>query len=104
MNKRLFSSDAQTGVIKWWHWDDSTDTFVIETEMAQPVLESILDENKQSFNDAPTGWGNGQKIASIPVHILWDLKKKGILDDEAAFKRWLNDPDNRFFRVRPGTV
>ena len=27
-----------------------------------------------------------------------------ILDDEAAMKRWLNDPDNRFFRTRPGRV
>jgi hypothetical protein len=26
------------------------------------------------------------------------------VDDPAAFKRWLNDPDNRFFRTSPGTL
>jgi len=104
MDKRLFSSDEATGVRKIWHWDSSNDTFVIETEMAQPVLENILEENKQTFNDAPSAWGDGQKVASIPIHIYWDLKKKGIIDDEVAFKRWLNDPDQRAFRTRPGTI
>jgi hypothetical protein len=33
-----------------------------------------------------------------------DLKKKGILDDQVALKRWLNDPENRYFRTRPGQV
>lgn len=103
-DRKLFSEDPFTGVRKFFHWDDSNDTFLIETEMSQPLLEDILEGNKQSFNDAPSRWGNGQIVASIPVHLYWDLKKKGIADDDAAMKRWLNDPDNRFFRRRPGTV
>lgn len=103
-DRKLFSSDAATGVRKYWHWDDATDTFVIETEMAAPVLEDIIEANKAKYNDAPDRWGDGQLVASIPIHIYWDLKKRGIVDDDAAMKRWLNDPDNRFFRVRPGTV
>lgn len=103
-DRRVLSHDPVTGITKWFHWDDSNDTFLIETGMQQPVLENILEENKKKFNDAPTGWGDGKPVATIPLHILFDLKKKGILDDETAFKRWLNDPDNRFFRTRPGRV
>jgi hypothetical protein len=32
------------------------------------------------------------------------MKEEGKLDDEAYIKRWLNDPENRHFRVRPGKV
>lgn len=102
--RKLFSHDEFTGISKFFHWDDSNDTFVIETEMAQPVLEGIVEANKQDYNDAPKNWGNGQLVARIPLHLYWDLKKKGIADDDAAMRRWLNDPDNRFFRTRPGVV
>lgn len=104
MNRKLFSHDAQSGVTKWFHWDDSNDTFLIETEMHAPVLDNIVEANKQDYNDAPDRWGNGQLVARIPIHVYWDLKKKGVADDDAAMRRWLNDPDNRFFRVRPGSV
>ena len=45
--------------------------------------------------DAETGQGPGR---------LHCLKAEGKLDDDAYMKRWLNDPDNRFFRTRPGQV
>jgi hypothetical protein len=32
------------------------------------------------------------------------MKAEGKIDDEAYMKKWLNDPDNKFFRVRPGKV
>lgn len=104
MDRKLFSHDPFTGVSKWFHWDDSNDTFLIETEMQAPVLEDVVEANKQAYNDAPERWGNGQLVARIPVHIYWKLKREGIADDDTAMKRWLNDPDNRFFRVRPGSV
>lgn len=103
-DRRLFSADPFTGITKYFHWDDSNDTFLIETEMAQPALEDLIEANKQDFNDAPKGWDDGKLVARIPLHIYWDLKKKGITEDPMAMRRWLNDPDNRFFRTFPGTV
>jgi hypothetical protein len=32
------------------------------------------------------------------------MKAEGKIDDEAYMKKWLNDSENRFFRVRPGKV
>jgi hypothetical protein len=103
MDKKLLSHDPFTGVSKIFHADDN-DTFVIETEMAAPIVEEIIEANKANYNDAVGPWHNGKVVASIPIHIFWDLKKKGIADDDAAMKRWLNDPDNRYFRTRPGRV
>lgn len=102
MDKRILSHDDFSGVTKIFHPDG--DSFVIETEMAQPIVDDIIEANKTNFNEAAGPWGNGKIVASIPIHIYWDLKRRGIADDDAAMKRWLNDPDNRFFRTRPGRV
>lgn len=104
MDKKLLSHDPETGVSKIFHADDNGNSFVIQTQMAAPAVESIIEANKTNYNDAAGRWGNGKIVASIPIHIYWDLKKKGIADDDAAMKRWLNDPDNRFFRTRPGRI
>ncbi len=104
MDKKVLSVDPYTGVKKTFHADDNGNSFVIETAMAPAVLEEIIESNKASYNDAEQGWGNGRIVASIPLHIYWDLKKRGIADDDEAMKRWLNDPDNRYFRTRPGQV
>jgi hypothetical protein len=36
--------------------------------------------------------------------VYYDLKRRGIADDPAALKKWLNDGDNRVFRTREGTL
>jgi len=104
--KKLFSHDPLTGTTKFFHYDESVDeqNFAIQT-----VQETtpIIDANRAEMNDAPTRIGSNEdfvKVASIPLTIYMDLQKKGITKDPKAFKRWLNDPDNRFFRTRPGVV
>ena len=54
--------------------------------------------------------GNTQKhiqpIANIPTVIYYDLLKRfgSYKDNPKAWKRWLNDPDNRAFRTTGGKV
>jgi len=81
----------------------SQDKFVIET--TQDVTE-IIAKNKASSNevDKRKPWGEWSKIASLPMTIYFDLKHKGILDDKVAFNKWLNDPDNKYFRTRGGRI
>ncbi len=98
---RLFSHDPLTGITRKFHWDDTTDEFLIQT--VQDTTD-IVEMNKLEFNEAPTRWGEWTKVASIPLSIYFDLKKKGIADDEDALKRWLNDSDNLAFRTRPGVL
>lgn len=71
----------------------------------------IIESNKAQFNaiDEKAKWGEWTKIASIPNVVIDDLNKQGIMRgfavlDEKRFRAFLNNPDNRFFRTRPGQV
>ena len=102
MDRKLFNKDPVTGITEYFSYNDSDDTFTIETEQD---VSGIVGANKRAYNDASKNWkGDMHKVASIPMNIYMDLQKRGIIDDEAAFKRWLNDPDNQYFRTRPGRV
>ena len=105
--KKLFDYDPLTLTKKVFHYDDSVDNrnFAIETiQDAAPIIEA----NQAELNSTNAKIGSGKedfvKVASIPMNIYMELRKKGIAQDPAAMKRWLNDPDNRFFRTRHGVV
>jgi hypothetical protein len=106
MEKQLFEHDPFLGLTRIWYYDEATDTAVIETvQDATPIIE----RNKTLFNqtDERKPWkedGLGTLVASIPMNVYADLAHKGITRDQAAMKKWLNDPENRHFRIRPGRV
>lgn len=99
--KKILDTDPITGIRHVFNYDDSTDEVTITAEQD---VSSLLDVNKSEFNERHGRFGELTKVASIPNVILVELKKNGILNDQKAFKRWLNDPENRFFRTRPGTI
>lgn len=103
MSKKLFDYDPTTGTTKWWHYDADRDEATIETEFK---IDDLIEDNKAHFNntDERERWGEWTRVASVPMPLYFTLKKQGIADDQAALKRWLNDPDNRLFRTRPGRV
>jgi hypothetical protein len=102
MRKRVISDDRDSsGILTSFHYDQADDSFVIQKEQD---VAGIIEANKVEFNDAPTRWGEWTKVGSIPLTIYFDLQKKGILQDQKALAKWLNDPDNRAFRTRPGTI
>ena len=98
--KRIFSHDPQNRITKYWHVKEN-DEYVIET--VQDVT-AIADANKRQYNDTPNKYRDVNKVASIPLPIYYELKRKGIVDDPKALARWLNDADNRVFRTRAGTL
>lgn len=76
---------------------------VDNSQDAEPVLE----DNKMRYNsvDERTRWNDfSNRVASIPLVVWWDLVKRGIADDEKALRKWLDDPENRHFRTRPGKL
>ncbi len=105
--RRLFSHDPLSGVRKYFRYHEgereSEDTFTIETEFD---VEPLIEANKRDFNSLTSldRWGDGRHVARIPMPLWAQLREKRITEDEPAFKRWLNDPDNRFFRTSPGRV
>ena len=104
MHTKLFDINPVTGTRKMWHYDAEKDEATIET-----IIDAtqIVSDNKDRFNsfDEKANWkGDMHHVASIPMALFYQMKAEGKLDDEAYMKRWLNSPENRFFRTRPGKV
>jgi len=99
---RLLTSDPWTGKKTTWHDEGEEGVVVNEVEDVQ----AIVDINKGEFasHRKHRPYGEFDKLASIPPTIYFKLVRDGIADDEKRFAAWLNDPDNRVFRTRPGTV
>ena len=78
-------------------------------EQSQDV-SALIDQNKKEYNAADTKWSDqlfGNKVASIPFTAIDKLNKQGIMKgfdviDQKRLFAWLNDPENRFFRTKPG--
>ena len=118
MTKKLWIDENNSAsVLKTkMHIDDSENKYHFED--VQDV-EPLIDMNKKESNlgnDAlrfkgELGKHAGMtKVASIPLIVVQQLAKKGIMSptgdilDAPKFKKWLNDRDNRLFRVWTGTV
>jgi len=100
MEKRIFDSDPLTGITKYWHVK-SNGEFVVETTQD---ISSAVEYNKRNYNERPGKFGELAKVASIPLSVYYDLKRKGIADDPVAFKKWMNDSNNGVFRTRSGRL
>lgn len=101
--KKLFDKDDALGITRIWHYDEETDKATIETRQD---VSAIIEENKNEYAqiDERARWGEWTRVASIPMSVYFQLKREGKLDDEAYMKRWINDPENKYFRTRPGEV
>lgn len=103
MDKKFFDYDPFTGITEYFFYDPDSDKVTIQ-QVQQ--TSHIVEQNKAQYNstDERAKWGDWSKVASIPISVWADLNAKGIIRDKAAFKRWLNDPENQYFRTRPGKV
>lgn len=98
---RLVSDDPVLGVRRWELDLDDTQTIVrTEYYAAEPFMTANAEERNASDG---TRWGDGKRVASIPMHI-WarEIAPRG--DDRDFLKWFLNHPDRQAFRVRRGRV
>lgn len=103
--KKLFSND---GVRQTIAHQDGEGGLILETKQD---VSKIIEGNKKMFNEVTSldKWGDLTHVARLPLTVIDDLNKKGIMRgfavvNETEFKAFLNHPDNRFFRTRPGRV
>ena len=103
MSGKLFDYDPLTKTVQWFHWDEASKgkEMIIQT---QQDTTDLIESNKFEYNNHDEGWGEGRLVARIPLSIYAQLNKQGITKDQKAFRRWLNDPDNRCFRLRGGRI
>jgi len=99
---------SDNGILAQVAADDGEGGILIET--SQDVTE-IVERNKARYaqTDERARWGEWSHIGELPMAVIHDLNTKRILRgfhvvDQKKFKDWLNHPDNRHFRSRPGRI
>lgn len=104
MKKTILKNDLKTSTL---HFNEGG--MVYETKHK---IDGILNNNKAQANDYQPGKLIGdtqrhkQKVADIPTALYFELVQKfgQPKDNPKAWRKWLNDPDNRFFRTGGGNV
>lgn len=101
---RLLDVDPLTRIRRQFRYDNTDETFVVQTTQdVEPTIE--LTKAFYNATDERAPWkGDLHKVASIPLVVWADLVRKGIAYDDAALRRWLDDSEQRVFRVRPGKL
>ncbi len=91
------------------HYDELTDTLRI---MRVEDVSAVIEANKRQF-DVDNKRHNSETFnhyARIPMSAIEQYcQRKGIkfqefMNDDKFFRAFLNDPDNRLFRTKPGRV
>tara|TARA_A100000171_G_scaffold27972_1_gene26075 strand:+ start:3032 stop:3376 length:345 start_codon:yes stop_codon:yes gene_type:complete len=114
MSKKIWIDDKNSdSVIKTkMHIDESENKYHFEdVQDVQPILERNKFEAKNDLYKV-RGMQDAKmyKVASIPLIVVQQLAQQGIMSnagrivDKDRFKKWLNDPDNRHFRIYKGNV
>ena len=95
--------------------DEAENKYHIENYQDQATIKEILDANKVAQNEGAyksKAMQNekGYRVARLPNIVVHQLAKKGILNhsgkvlDKPRFFKWLNDSDNRHFRIYTGNL
>jgi hypothetical protein len=72
--------------------------------LVEQDVEEILDGVQRRRENHKTGITDNKILGSIPIIVAEDLKRRGIWDDDDAFRKWLNSWEARPFRVWEGRV
>lgn len=99
--------DRRQGVEKTFVINPHEDESVLHLRTTQD-LEPVLDLAK-AMRDENTQVGHRKSkqmvpVAEVPMLIYEQAVREGWVNDEAAWKRWLNDPQNAPFRVTMGRI
>jgi hypothetical protein len=97
----LFDHDFSSGRTVWRYDDGQQVHFRTDYPVDQIVKDNAVARNEM----AGQRWGEGKRIASIPLNVYFDqLNAAQEQDDQKFISKWLNDSDNRAFRTFDGNV
>jgi len=107
MKPLIVTTDPATHKVVKFH-DLNDGRFAVDTVFD---VQDIVDENQRVLNSQPEGWkGREHLVASIPMPIwqalreTWRLLGLSKQEQQAALKRFLEDPDNSKFRTKRGRL
>lgn len=95
--------DPMTGITEQFYYDPETGDVGVEyVQNVEPILELNKAQLNQFDERTPYGPEAMHHVGRIPGIFLQTNPE--LLKDEAAVKKWLNNPDHRAFRTRPGKI
>jgi hypothetical protein len=92
--------DQFGGVVRSVHVDRSEDRMVFASEQD---VDPILRANERD-RDVDQRGREFRLAARVPIEVVGRAMREGWYNDKAAWKRWLNNSENRAFRVWEGRV
>lgn len=113
MKWRLLERDAHSGLDTWHAYDQDTEETHLKTTPIEGLVEAVLDQNKQDYNDGTNGYitkdREMKRVAQIPVWVQhkWLIEEGLDVFDKNAWpqvKRKLNSSEWLFLRTSPGTI
>jgi hypothetical protein len=93
----LLDYDPNTGVSQTFHMDVDG-VMTLRTDQDETALRAAAHEEHMSRNRSER-IGEWQKVATIPVVVMYDLIKRGIWFDPDRKKRWLNSVEAAPYRT-----
>lgn len=101
--ERLLSRDEFTGLEQWFKSNDDATKIEIITK---PIDDSLFAANHRDLqqHDEHARFGEMRLVARLPVNVYTELYQRGITQSKTAIRKWLNNSDNRVFRVFPRRV
>ena len=99
---RLFDEQPDAGIKRWFVYDHDNDTFKIVTEQDTTGLLERSQTNYNRLRERSPWKGDFHHVGVIPMTVLEQAMREGWTEED--YKKWVNDPDNRKFRSRPGRV
>jgi hypothetical protein len=83
-----------------WHSDaDGNEMIETRYDTAPLLHETRIDRDLGLGADRKATF---RKIANIPEHVMDQAFREGWFHDPAAWKKWVNNPDNRAFKIFEG--
>lgn len=104
-HKRLLSQSP--GRREWYCWSDSEDKVALETEWLVDPLAELAKARFNQFDERSNWKGDWHHVAVIPEAVVeheWRVHRRKMLADRDYVKHWVNQPENKAFRTRPGRV
>lgn len=109
IDSRVLDRDPLTGVTEIMHYDGATDEITLELRQESSLYDLNAAEYAAHSDYGPSRWkGDIHKVGSIPLVELWRLQREGAIDrdgvvqNDTALLRVLNDRDYLKLRTMPG--
>lgn len=106
IDTRLFSQDPESGITRYFHFDEETGDVVIETQQSLAPLMELAKDSKAGIDERASWKGDMHHVGIVPMPIFMEITRKypDPEEQEKHLRAFLNDPAFANFRTRPGRV